>query len=172
MTIQKRLNLHKWILTAWLMLGGSLLSSTMASPQVAQPTVSGYRPTRSASPVFTVRQSDATVSSYGSGGGSAATFSTGSSNRTTSTLAVGGNYPTFHFHSTSAIKPSGQSATFTPLADNSNENSSSGPIIRKGIDPDEDEIGNIPVGEPLILLVLAIGYIAYKRRKQLWTLFC
>ena len=79
--------------------------------------------------------------------------------------------PEYQFRTTSIYisETSTSTATFTPLADKPSYSPSSPNRARKGGfgDPSEYEIGVIPdpapVGEPLILLVLAILYLCLRQ---------
>ena len=134
---------------AWLMLCGSVC-------------VWAYTPSSQTTQTYQLHTvSSATVSSYGSSGGAAASsVTTGSSYSRTAVQ------PTYQFHSTSALSIPSSTPTFTPLVDAEKENRQ-GPVVRK-LDPDEDEIGNIPVGNPLVLLAFAALYLCFRtfRRKQ------
>ena len=156
-----RLDIFKWLLAAWLVLGVSVCAAW------------AYTPTSQTTQTYQLHTVSATVSSYGASGGGAAasSFTTGSSyNRT----AV---QPTYQFQSTSAFSiPTSTTTTFTPLADQAANGPRSG-RIRKGGNPwdedpgdDDNPIGVVPepIGSPLVLLALAMLYLAlrlYRRRK-------
>jgi len=139
----------------------------------AQSAQWGYQPTynSSASPI-TVRLSNTTVSHVGaSGGASAGAGSYGSSYSPGNSKGVNVNYS---FHTTSVYIPtSSSSKTYTPIADqeegsttNKRKNSPFAP------DPTDNPVGVVtnptPVGEPLVLLMMALLYGLYRmlRKRQ------
>ena len=89
--------------------------------------------------------------------------------------------PSYQFHTTSVYTSVVENPTFSPIAADPYSNSSPHRSLRKAVleddddddgDPDSDPIGQIPdptpIGEPLVLLLLAAlygGYRLMKRRK-------
>ena len=126
-------------------------------------STSGYKPTQ----VFTVRHSAASV--YSTGGGASATGGVVSYSRPGKKSG-----PIFNSGSTSTTI-SLPKTTFTPVVDETTE---TGAGMRRvsgsnpwDSEPDDDPIGVVPVvpvGEPLILLVLAMMYILWKKAKLSW----
>lgn len=156
-----RLDIFKWLLAAWIMLGADVCA------------VWAYTPTSQTTQTYQLHTvSSAMVSSYGASGGGAAasSFTTGSSHSRTAVQ------PTYQFQSTSAFSiPTRTTTTFTPLADQAANGPRSGRIRKSGNpweeDPGDDDnpIGVVPepIGSPLVLLVLAMLYLAVRiyRRK-------
>ncbi|MBO4453428.1 MAG: hypothetical protein J5761_00045 [Paludibacteraceae bacterium] len=123
-------------------------------------STSGYKPTQ----VFTVRHSAASV--YSTGGGASATSGVVSYSRPGKKSG-----PIFNSGSTS-ITISLPKTTYTTAVD---ENTETGSGMRRSNvwdEPTDDPIGvvpePVPVGEPLILLVLAMMYIIWKKAKLSW----
>ena len=165
--MQRNFKTYRWLVAAWLLLGCTMLCSavTYDSPSASW----GYAPTyqTAASPI-TVRFSNATVMSCGSGGDVYTTARRGSSSVTNRDV-----YPSYNFQSTSAYKSlisSSKNYAPTESADVAARR-----IIRRtgswdGPSDEDDPIGvvpSVPVGEPLILLVLAIGYCFWLRLRRL-----
>ena len=135
-------NKYKWILAAWIILWGCNPSSTFASMQTPQYTTWSTQ-TYEQSPVMSVS-------------------------------------PSYQFHTTSVYRSGMTDPDFTPLADNV-RGGAPGHILRGNgtgwnwgddDDPGDNPIGQIddpaPIGEPLILLLLAAlygGYRLIKRKK-------
>jgi len=132
----------------------------------AQSAQWGYQPTynSSASPI-TVRLSNTTVSHVGgSGGASAGAGSYGSSFSPGNSKGVNVNYS---FRTTSVYIPtSSSSKTYTPIADKEEETTAN---KRKNspwdATPTGDPVGEktqVPVGDPLVLLMMALLYGLYR----------
>ena len=67
--------------------------------------------------------------------------------------------PTYQFRSTSTIA-STVGGSYTPaVAKPFASQNAPASRPRRAMDPDDDEIGNIPVGEPTVLLLLAMLYM-------------
>ena len=146
--MQRRSDIHRWLLTVWLILWGCLLSPVSA--QKYGRTYKGsiqYRMYRQPSANTTL--------------------------------------PTYEFQSTSAYSPASSGSAYAPQvsAPYATRVGSSKPKRAWG-DPEDDTgwtpsdgedwgIGEVaekaPIGEPWILLLLAMTYIVYKRK--VWRLF-
>ena len=129
--------------------------------------------------VFTVKLSNAANHSITftstSGGGA----SYGGSSGRSSGSGGGVSFPTFSFRTTSTYVPAVGSGAATTLADAEATLAARNRILRRGgknpwdEEPDDDPIGvvpTVPVGEPLVLLVMALLYLGYKKREQLLSL--
>lgn len=170
--MQQHNYIFKWMLTAWIMLWGCTLSSAFASSQTTNSASWGYAPLyRTASVHSTSSQSY--VSSYGSS--------------VTSRASADNPYipsgklknPNYRFRSTSVYLSGTGNGSFTPLADDPSSGVASLPKKAKKSDPwDEwgedtpggNEVGVVddpaPLGEPFILLAMALAFILYKKYER------
>lgn len=78
-------------------------------------------------------------------------------------------YPTYEFHSTSAFTPVVGTTSYTSDISSPAQNAPNRVRMNSPWDkPTEPEIGVIdtPVGEPFILLILAVLYLFYRRKRK------
>lgn len=145
--MQKRI-LYIWLLMAWMLCGcGCMVSSAYAYDQNAQSASWGYKPVNTAIPTKGTLPDNGRYS------------------RTYSPVFDQDVSPTFNFQSTSPYSSPVGSAS-------SGMTTQSGPRRASGFswdDPEDDPIGvlpNIPVGEPLVLLMMALLYVLYRMHKR------
>ena len=127
----------------------------------------GYQPvySQAQAQVFTVQHSSAGVQSHGSDHMPVKVIHV---QTYTNTSTYRGDYPNYNFRTTSAYIPKVSVASFTPIADAAAQRNKA----RRGWDSDpeneDDPIGVVPVpqpvGSPLVLLLMAVAYILYRRR--------
>lgn len=145
--MQRNIHIHRWVLATWLMLWGCVMSSAYAYDQAAQTSSWRTMPTYSVQPTYAPAM-PSSVTNYSTP-------------------------PAYNFKSTSTC-PSVvgnsvfSSTVYTPYSNATN------PIRRtegsgwdEDEDPDENEIGVVtaqPIGEPFILLVLALLYVVFGKR--------
>lgn len=164
--MQRKNNIFRRFMAVGMLLGCTVLCSAVThdSPSASW----GYAPTyqTAASPI-TVRFSNTTVMSCGSGGDVYTTTRRGSSRVTNRDV-----YPSYNFQSTSAYKSLvSNSKNYAPTE--SADVAARRVVRRAGSwgEPDDDPIGVIPepvpVGEPFVLLLLAIGYCFWLRLRRL-----
>lgn len=145
-------DMYRWLVMAWILCGcGCMVSPVYAYDQNAQPASWGYKPVNMTIP--------ANGPMSGNGGSFGRTYAPAFSQDVS---------PTFSFQSTSPYAaPSGGATSGIGVQ--------SGPRKSSAWDAPEDEpIGVVsnptPVGEPLVLLALALlyagGYIAYSRKRK------
>ena len=200
--MQRTVNIHRWLLAAWIMLCGCGVGSAYAGQQhrsyvpngsvvapsyqfqttstyfsnpnqsnayvqaiqtASQTNTKAYNPSQA----FTVKLSNATVTSYyaagpNSGGGVSYGGSSGSGNN-----RGGINYS---FRSTSIYTLPVGSTVAATLTDGSENAVKPKGILRRSSnpwdkEPEDDPIGvvpTVPIGEPLILLLFAMAYLLGK----------
>ena len=146
MTMQKITNIYRWLMMAWMLCScGCMVSTAYAYNQNAQSASWGYKPVNTAIPA----------------GG------TTSGSRTYAPAFSQDVSPTFNFQSTSPYSAPAGGAT-------SGIGMQSGPRRSSPWDPPEDDpigvLPSVPVGEPLVLLAMALlyagGLYIYRRRTK------
>ena len=135
--------LYRGLLAVWILLGGCALSSAYASPQT-QSASWGYAPV----------------------------YSTGSSSATYTPKTTQQMSPTYQFRSTSVYLPEGSYTSYTPMVSAPFDNGARRNGPRRDMwddEPDDEGIGEVadpaPVGSPLCMIVMALLYLIYQRRK-------
>ena len=147
--MQKRIYTYKWLLAVFILLWGCIASSVYAYDQVAQTSSWRTMPTYSMQPTYT----PATVSSVTNYSATA---------------------PTYNFKSTSTYPSLVGNSVFTSKVSTPYSNFQRTPIRKSGSwggdddeDPEGEEIGiqpTTPVGEPWVLLVLALLYVVFGKK--------